>query len=129
MRILIFILLGFVTLTAIGSGLMMIADPSGSALGLPLDLLETTPFANFLFPGILLASLVGGSALLALFFWMDRQHAKAYNWSLASGGILSVWILFQMLLVQWFHWLPLVFLVVGLGIVLGAVQLKKKWLV
>ena len=54
----VFIVLGilqaFIGLGAIGGGFMLVKDPSGFALGVPLNFLEGSPFQDFLIPGIFL---------------------------------------------------------------------------
>ena len=40
----------FIGLGALGGGFMLVRDPSGSALGVPLSLLEGTPFPDFFNP-------------------------------------------------------------------------------
>jgi hypothetical protein len=44
-------------LTGLAGGVALVADPSGRALGLPAGWLEGTPFADYLVPGLVLASL------------------------------------------------------------------------
>ena len=41
-------------LGAVGGGLGLILDTSGSNLGMPLEMLKRTPFSTFLVPGIVL---------------------------------------------------------------------------
>ena len=49
MKLFLFILLSFISVTAILSGLMMIGYPDGSALSLSLSLLDGNPFKNFIY--------------------------------------------------------------------------------
>jgi hypothetical protein len=44
----------FIGLGAVGGGLVLILDPSGSKLGIPVELLKNTPFSTYLVPGIVL---------------------------------------------------------------------------
>jgi hypothetical protein len=128
MKTILFVLISFIAVTAVLSGLMMISNPRGEILNLPLGLLENTPFNNFRLPGILLTTIVGGVNLLAVFYNIQR-HPGRYNWAMAGGIIISLWILIQLLLIQAAHWLHFIYLGIGLLIVLIAYQLKGKWAV
>jgi hypothetical protein len=128
MKTILFILVSFIAVTATLSGLLMISDPEGGILNLPLSLLDNTPFKNFRMPGILLTILVGGVNLVAIFFNLQR-HPGRYNWAMAGGFMISGWILVQLLLIQAAHWLHFIYLGIGLLIILIAYQLKGKWAV
>jgi hypothetical protein len=53
-------LLLFLGLSAMGGGYFLIISPSGKLLGgLPLSILEHSPFPNFLIPGIILFLILG----------------------------------------------------------------------
>jgi hypothetical protein len=127
MKLLLFILLAFVALTAIFSGLIIIGNPAdGGMINLHTDLLSNTPFKNFLLPGIILTVLVGGVNMLAVILNIQRHPAR-YNWAMAGGVMIAGWIAGQMILLNAFSWLQLVYLGTGLLIVLTAYQLKGKW--
>jgi hypothetical protein len=128
MKAVLFILISFIALTAIVSGLLMISYPYGEIMNLSPRLLNGTPFKDFRLPGILLTVLVGGVNLLAVFYNMQR-HANRYNWAMAGGFMISGWIVVQMILIQTAHWLHFVYLGAGILIILLAYQLKGKWAV
>lgn len=52
-------LLSFLGLGAIFGGGVLIISPSGKMFGMPLSMLDNSPFNNFLIPGIILFSLLG----------------------------------------------------------------------
>ena len=128
MKLLLFILVSFIALTATISGLLMISNPDGGILNLPLRLLDETPFKNFMVPGILLTIIVGGVNLLAIFYNIQR-HDKRYSWAMAGGFLLIGWLIAQMILIRTLHWLHFIYLGIGLLIILIAFQLKGKWAV
>lgn len=128
MKPLLFILISFIAVTSTLSGLLMISRPDGEILNLPINLLEGTPFKNFLIPGILLTTIVGGVNLLAVFFNMQR-HPNRYNWAISGGVAITGWIIAQMILIRTIHWLHFIYLGIGLLIILIAYQLKGKWAV
>lgn len=111
--------------TSLISGLILISYPDGNVLQMSVDLLKTSPFKNFLIPGIVLTILVGGINLLAVFFNMQR-NANRYDWALAGGVVTCGWVLAQMLLINTFFWLQFVYLGIGILMILIAYQLKGK---
>lgn len=128
MRPLLFILVCFIAITALLSGLLMISSPDGKLFSLSPALLQGTPFKDYLVPGILLTVVVGGANLVAVVYNIQR-HANRYNWAIAGGFIISGWILIQVLLIHALHWLHFVYFGTGLLIILIAYQLKGKWAV
>jgi hypothetical protein len=128
MKFLLFILVSFIALTATFSGLIMMSNPDGSILKIPLSLLSGTPFKNFLLPGLLLTALVGVSNLIAVYYNI-LKHPLRYNWAMAGGFMISGWIIVQMILINAAHWLHFIYLGIGILIILLAYQLKGKWAV
>ena len=126
MKSLLVILILFVAVTAFASGVIIILHPDGSIMQLQLSVLNGTPLKNFLVPGIVLTIFVGGTNLLAVFFYF-KKHPARYNWAIAGGFMLCGWIIVQMILINYFHWLQFLYLGIGLFIVLAAYQLKGKW--
>lgn len=128
MRLLLFILLVFVALTSIVSGLLLFIYPNGSYMGLSPALLSGTVFQTFKIPGIVLAVAVGGINLLAVIRNI-QAHPQRYNWALAGAVVLAGWISVQVLIINTLHWLQFVYLFLALMILLLAFQLKGKWVV
>ncbi len=81
---------GFVAATAVGGGAALAAGLEDDHLG--LDLLSGTAFTSYLWPGVALARLVGGSATAATVL-AARRHPAAGVASMAAGAVLAAWIL------------------------------------
>jgi hypothetical protein len=108
------ILQAFIGVGAVAGGLALVLDPSGEGLGMPLELLEETPFATFLIPGIILLVVNGlGSLAGAIASFARRRYAG--HAAVALGAFLVAWILVQVYWFSGFHWLHWLYL--GLGIV------------
>jgi len=75
--ILLHAILGF---GALGGGVMLIFDPTGEAMGIPLSMLERTFFPSFLIPGILLLVIFGLLPLLVAYAIWRRP-----NWKIAEA--------------------------------------------
>ena len=128
MKTVLFVLVSFLAVTALLSGIMLISNPDGKIMNLSVSLLEGTPFKDFTIPGVLLALLVGGTNLLAVFFNLKRQAGR-YNWALAGGIFITGWIIGQLILIGASHWLQAFYLVIGILVILISYQLKGKWAV
>ena len=103
----------FIGLGAVGGGLALVLEPSGANLGIPLELLKSSPFSTFLVPGVVLlavnglGSLVGAAASFA-------RYRYAGETAMALGVFLVAWIVLQVYWIRAFHWLHALYL--GLGI-------------
>lgn len=128
MKTVLFIFISFIALTALISGLILATNTDGDLMNLSLSLLDITPFKDFKIPGLLLAIIVGGVNLIAVFLNIQR-HQNRYNWAMAGGIILIAWIIIQIILIGVFHWLHALYLVLGILVTLIAYQLKGKWAV
>ena len=128
MKLLLFILVSFLAVSATLTGFWLISNPDSGILQLPSGLLDGTPFNNFRPPGIFIAVLIGGVNFLAVFLLIKR-HSAQYSWALYGGVITVLWLIVQLLLnKQYFLW-EMVCLIIGLVIILIAYHLKGKWAV
>ena len=96
-RILLAVLAGFVALTAIGGGLALLFGAEAGRF--PLEWLQGTPFPDYTIPALLLAVVVGGSALLAcVLVSMGRKPGPLAG--LAAGSILMGYIGVEVLILK-----------------------------
>ncbi|MBA7716268.1 hypothetical protein ES703_125337 [subsurface metagenome] len=56
----------FIGLGAVGGGLALVLEPTGSYLGIPLELLKSSPFSTYLVPGIVLLMVTHISSALSI---------------------------------------------------------------
>ncbi|WP_145046705.1 hypothetical protein [Paenibacillus xylanexedens] len=120
---------GILGIGALAGGIMLIIDPTGDAIGLPNTLLEHSPFANFLIPGILLMLVLGvlpmiiGISLIRhihsalcekLNLFPDRYWGWAF--SLYTGFALLIWIMAQVYWIQAASLIHLTYFAWGIGI-------------
>jgi hypothetical protein len=88
--------------------------PSGESLGIPLEMLDETPFTTFLIPGIVLFAVNGLGSLTAAIASFARTRYAGHA-AIGLGAFLTAWILVQVYWFAGFHWLHWFYL--GLGIV------------
>ena len=68
------IVLGFLSLGAIGGGMVLIISPSGELIGIPLSEFRNIPFNSYLIPGIILFSVLGIVPLLLIIALLPRMR-------------------------------------------------------
>ncbi len=103
---LLVVLMLFLGIGALISGPMLFAAPDGHLLMWTPEMLEGTPFTNYVIPGVILFLLVGAyqvvvaASLLRLpkWRWPDAINPyKRYHWawsaSWAMGIILLIWVI------------------------------------
>jgi hypothetical protein len=81
---------------AIGGGIGLVQDPVNN-IGMPVSLLDGTPFKDYLIPGLILLIVVGLFSLLVFVGLLLRWKA-AWWLALASGGGLVIWIVSEVAL-------------------------------
>lgn len=99
--------------------------PDGSTLNFSAEILKHTPFKNFFAPAVLLFILVGIFGLLSIIFtlFQIRYHAK---FVIATGLILTVWMLVYMALSVEIYRLHYIVLAMGLGELLCGIALDRN---
>lgn len=119
-RLLAIALALFVTLTAAWGGVLLIADPTGGAMHLSLDLLTHAPFGSYLVPGLVLAGVVGGSHAVAAGL-AALGHPRGHRALQVAGLLLGGWIVVQIALIRELHGFQFAYLGVAIAeLVLGA---------
>lgn len=106
--------------SALLGGIMLIIDPTGGALSLPLSYLAGSPFRDYLVPGIILFGVFGigsGVVLYGVLRWRPWAWVGAVG--LGLGQI--VWIAVEMWIIGELH--PLHIIYGGLGLALVGLAL------
>ena len=114
----------FIGVGAVGGGLALVLEPDGSNIGIPVEILKSSPFIDFLVPGIVLFVVNGfGSLVGAMASFTKYRYAGEI--AIALGLFLIVWILLQVYWFDSFHWLHALYLGLGiLELILGLLLLK-----
>lgn len=134
----------FLALGAIFGGSMLVIDPSGEGLKMPLSLLDQSPFPNYFIPGLLLFFILGVIPVWISFGLVFKKSSNiankinvfphqhwAWSFSLYSGFALIIWIFAQAYFFQAVYAVHLVYFTLGIVIqivtLLPGVQ-KKYWI-
>ena len=127
-------LLAFLGLSAIGGGGALIISPSGKLLGgLPLSILERSPFNDFLVPGIILFVVLGiipsllavallkkSSSVLAERFNFFKDMHWAWTFSIYVAFALIIWIQVETIYIQGVGWLQTFYMLYAIPLILVA---------
>ena len=100
----------------LAGGLLLVVKPDGSILHADVSALAGTPFSDWLLPGLLLSTLVGGGLLVAG-WWQRRQGWHARELSMFAGAGL---VAFEGAELAWIGFQPLEALFAGIGAVIFA---------
>ena len=115
----------FIGMGAVAGALPMIITPDGSDQGLSLQLLQDTPFNDYLFPGIILLFVNGIGSLVASYISL-KLLKPAGLMGIAFGIALMIWILVQLYLLGYVSWLQPFYLALGtLELVIGFVLFRR----
>ncbi len=108
------LLLGLLGLSALPSGILLMLEPDGSLLQMPLSEMRGSPFPNFFIPGLILSIFVGiypmviayGISKKPAWRWPDYINPfKKMHWSfagsLAVGLIGIIWLSVELLWVEY----------------------------
>ncbi len=110
---LLIFLLGFLSLGAFYGGIVLIISPDGSIFGMPLELLNNSPFKNYFIPGIILLVTFGILPVYVIYGLLKKPDNKFFNrlnllydyhfaWTFAvyTGIAQIIWINIQTLMLN-----------------------------
>lgn len=125
LRRMLSLLQGFIGLGALPPGALLILDPSGKRMSMPLDWLKESPFRNYLIPGLVLFSINGlGHVLGALATWRHKRYAGVTASGL--GLFLMLWIIVQVRWIRLLSWLQPTYFIFGLLELMGGLYLQRR---
>ena len=132
-RNVLLIVLALLGIGAIFGGGILIISPSGKLLGMPLSMLDYSPFRDFLIPGIILFTILGLAPVgvtLALIKKPEFKFAERFNffrdmhwaWSycIYIAFALIIWIQVETIYVQSVGWLQTFYLFYAIPIIFTA---------
>lgn len=132
-RNILLVLLAFLGLGAIGGGGALIVSPTGKLIGMPLTMLENSPFNNFFVPGIILFSILGIAPIILIFFLLKRTENKLaekinfftdmhWSWTyiIYTAFALIIWIQVEMILLRAVHWAHTLYMFLAVAIIFVA---------
>lgn len=110
-------------ISAMGSGILLVARPNGQILRLSTDLLIHSPFSDFLIPGLVLIFFNGLSSLVLAIITIVNSKPSPY-FIIAQGIFLTLWIIIQVLMIRTFDTLQIIFGLIGLIIIFCGIKIK-----
>jgi hypothetical protein len=108
-RNILLMLLGILGLGAIGGGAVFIISPDGKLMGMPLSVLNRSPFSSFLFPGIILFLVLGVLPIWIIWALIKKPSCRfaekvnfftdmhwSWSFNIYVAFVLIIWIQLQM---------------------------------
>ena len=133
------IMLAFLGLGAIGGGAVLIISPSGALFGMPLSMLENSPFNSFLVPGIILFTVLGLAPCFLIFALIKKTDSKfaekfnffndmhwSWTYSVYVGFALIIWIQMETFYLQSVQWLHMAYMLLAVSIIFAALLPQVK---
>jgi len=134
-RIKLIAAIAILAITGIYGGVALILDKSGANLKLSTNLLESTIFNSYLFPGIILLILLGFFPTLTAFGLITRKKSRiankiniykkrhwAWTYSLYCGIMLVLWIDIQVMMIGGGYILQSIYAILGVVIIVLALM-------
>jgi hypothetical protein len=82
-------------------------------LGVPVSLLEGSPFSSFVLPALILAVIIGGTHALAAVLLL-RCCKSSLLWTAVAGFAMIIWILIETVILRGFSWLQGLYFTTGI---------------
>ena len=114
-------LLAFGALNAVAGGYYGLSG----AEGVPLELLEGSPFRSYYVPSLILLVVVGGSFLFAAIAVLARSRIARIS-ALGAGVVVLVWIAAQVSIIGYVSWMQPVTAIGGVLILLMSWLLPRE---
>jgi len=135
------IVLGFLSLGAIGGGIVLIISPTGELIGLPLSEFKNMPFDSYLMPGIILFSVLGIIPSILIIALLKKPESKlaeqinifkdmhwSWTFSIYIAFTLICWIHIQLIFMQGVvHWLQTFYMVYAILIIIIALLPQVRY--
>ena len=116
LRFLAIFLLLFNGVGAVIGGWILMMDPSGVQMQLPVDYLRHIPFKDYFIPGLVLFAANGLMSFVVLVAIATNRRFYT-QMIVVQGAILSGWIIIQILMVQDVYYLHYIMGSVGLALI------------
>ena len=115
----------FIGVGGVFGGWLLVSDPDGSTLQIPLDLLQYSPFKDYFIPGLILF-LVNGLGSVSAGIISHRRMPVAGTLGVIMGGFLVAWILIQVAMLRELGLLHVAYLLLGIWETLIGWRLRSR---
>jgi len=115
----------FIGIGAVGGGFVLIMDPTGGTIGMPISFLAGSPFPNYLIPGLFLL-IINGFGTLAGSVSTLKNFRYAGEIAIVFGIILMAWIVIQLIIIKSFSFFHPMYFAAGLIEAFGGFMLRRR---
>ncbi len=124
LEIILIILMFFLSLGALAGGILLIEDSSGGNFGFTLEMLEHSPFTNYLIPGLFLAIFLGVVPLIVGIL-LIKKYKHGLFLSNLIGILLLLWIVVEVIFLRDIAFLHIFYFLLGILIIVLATFISK----
>lgn len=141
-RNVLLLLLAVLGLGAIFGGGVLIISPLGKLFGMPLSMLDHSPFNNFLIPGIILFAVLGVTPVVVAIALVKKPDCKfaelfnlykdmywAWTYCIYIAFALIIWIQAEMTFLRAVHWSHSLYMFFAIAILFVAIlpQVRNQY--
>jgi len=139
MRNLLIFLLAFLGIGAIFGGFVLMISPTGKLFGMPLSMLNKSPFQSFLLPGVILFLVLGIVPTALAVILVKKPASKladrlnvypdmywGWTYCIYIAFALIVWIQSEMTFLQAVHWSHSLYIFLALSTLFVALLPKVR---
>lgn len=125
--IILIILIGLLSIGALGGGAALMISPDGSLMQMPISFLDSSPFGNFFLPGLILFTVLGIFPALLIPGLVRKPVCKicerinllsdmhwAWSFAVYLSFALIIWIQVEMIILKTVFWLQTFYMTYGL---------------
>ena len=112
----------FIGVGAVICGFLLIIEPSGKLIQLPIELLSNSPFENYLIPGLILFLVNGIGNVFGSILSFTKNRYSGYA-GVFFGSALIIWIMVQVIMIGLSSLLQPFYLILGFLEILGAIKI------
>ncbi|MDA3881493.1 MAG: hypothetical protein PF436_13970 [Prolixibacteraceae bacterium] len=110
---------------AVTGGLPFVLTPDGSKTGLSVEVLDGTPFHNFLLPGLYLVLFVGAAQLVGAFLSLNFKKVSGIV-GVVTGALFLLWVFLQLYYAGFINYMqPAFFALATLEVIFGVKIIKQ----
>jgi hypothetical protein len=135
-------LLGFLSLGALGGGIILMISPTGELIGIPISEFKNIPFTSYLIPGAVLTSILGLIPLLLIMALLRKPESRiaerinifkdmhwSWTYSIYIAFALIGWIHIQLIFLQGaVHWLHTFYVFYAIMIIITALLPQMRYI-
>jgi hypothetical protein len=126
MRYLAIALLLLNGISAMGGGYALMADATGSGVGMPIEWIENSIFHDYFIPGLYLF-FVNGVANIAVAAAVWFKKGRYSMLTIMAGVALAIWLAVQIITIKQLSMLQFIYALVGFFMIFSGIAMRTTY--